>query len=100
VFGPVPVQDLQQWARDCRIGPSHMVSRDKESWQSAPSLPALCMEWDVTLVDGATFGPIPLLAVRHMVDDLLNGPDATVEHSVIDLAFPARALIDPVASGG
>lgn len=66
VYGPSPLSELQEWARNCRLGPADEVSRDRDRWMPAYRLQALGMEWEVSLDGGEYFGPVHLMAVRHL----------------------------------
>jgi chromosome segregation ATPase len=67
-YGPASMSELQEWAAECRIDPSHQISSDGTYWISTPDLTALGMDWVVDLADGTTFGPFHLQATRHLVE--------------------------------
>jgi len=69
VYGPVDLATLQLWATDSRIAPEDQVSTDQKSWQLAPALSELGMEWIVQLRDETPFGPLHLLSVKDLVQD-------------------------------
>ena len=56
-FGPVPLAELCQWAREGRVTPAGAVSRDSKSWQPAETLAELEMVWAIELEPGRWFGP-------------------------------------------
>ena len=57
VYGPADRESLIVWAREGRIEPSGFVSCDRKSWQPAPSMSELGMEWVVETESGKFFGP-------------------------------------------
>ncbi|MCE9616646.1 MAG: hypothetical protein K8T26_20420 [Lentisphaerae bacterium] len=69
VMGPTDQDEIYEWACDCRIGPAHMLSRDRLAWMPAREVVALRMEWMVDLVDGSCFGPLNIFAVQHLLGD-------------------------------
>ena len=99
IFGPVPIEELVSWAADCRIGPDHSVSTDREHWQRAGDVPPLRMDWTVTLVDGTEYGPVHLLAVRHLVADGSVAADSTVHNRRTEAHWPvSQVLTDAVVA--
>ena len=69
VFGPVSLSELRNWAADCRIGPDHRVSSDKQQWLQAKEVPGLRMEWMVKLLNGTAYGPLNIFAAHHLLLD-------------------------------
>lgn len=63
VYGPVDVVTLCSWAADARVIPGCAISRDGKTWKPAVEMPELRLNWLVKLSDGATYGPLNLLAV-------------------------------------
>jgi chromosome segregation ATPase len=97
VYGPVPLADLEVWAADCRIGPDHEVSTDREHWLRAGDVPQLHMDWTVTLVDGSAYGPLHLQAVRHLVADGSVASDSTIRNGRTGEVCPlSQVLTDEV----
>ena len=76
VFGPKPLDDLIDWARQGRIAPGHEVSDDKRAWIRAEQLPALGMTWMVELPDGSFYGPLNGQAVLELANEETVTPDA------------------------
>ena len=96
IFGPVPITDLQDWARQGRVSPGYEVSSDKKSWIPAEDLPELEMVWLVELSGGTThiraFGiPQTEYAIQytesvttpnwHTLVTLQAGPDGLIEYT-------------------
>lgn len=67
-YGPVALGVLCQWAEDGRVTPGDEVSSDGQSWQPAPALHALAMDWIVQLASGDILGPVHILALREPWD--------------------------------
>lgn len=95
VYGPVSVIELREWASQCRLYPGHMLSRDREKWQPAESLPELGMEWQIELEDGSLYGPLNLFAVRDLLDSGAITPSARVSHVKRKLNIEAGRIPPP-----
>ncbi len=80
-YGPVSLEELQQWAADGRVQPDDFVSGPEPGWKSAPSVPALFMEWTVELGAGQSAGPLHPLALLSLVRDGSLPGDVTVQHT-------------------
>ncbi len=80
-FGPVDLDTLCAWAADGRIGPDDRISMDRRTWQAAPRISELEMNWTVNLPDGSTIGPLHLLALRELVLDGSLAPEANISHA-------------------
>ncbi len=99
VYGPVQVEALRQWAVEGRIAPEDFISMDRESWQRAPDLPALQMDWMIELPDGSLYGPLHLLATLDLAKDGTASLEARVTHkdtgeqSTLIEAFQAAATV-------
>lgn len=58
VFGPAPLSQLRTWAAEAKISPMDRVSKDNRiSWQRAPMITELQMDWLVEMPDGFLYGP-------------------------------------------
>lgn len=57
VYGPVNVAKLAAWAREGRLDPTSLISRDRVNWSPAPQKTALGMNWIVETAIGTWFGP-------------------------------------------
>lgn len=80
VYGPVTLDQLMAWAASGRIVPSDEVSRDQQTWQAAPTLPELRMEWLLDLGDGERFGPVHVMALAELARDGTAPPHQAVQH--------------------
>jgi hypothetical protein len=67
VFGPVGLPELRDWAEQGRIVAGNLLSRDRESWMPAESLPELDMMWVAELGGRRRFGPFNLATVPLLV---------------------------------
>lgn len=82
-YGPVELNELQEWAHDGRIEPDDAISADREIWNPAPTLAALGMEWMVELPEaGGMYGPVNLLAARELLLTQAISPQARVVHKI------------------
>lgn len=58
VFGPAPLDQLRNWAAEAKISPVDRVSNDeRRSWQKAPMIAELQMDWLVEMPDNFLYGP-------------------------------------------
>ncbi|MCE9518686.1 MAG: hypothetical protein K8R87_03860 [Verrucomicrobia bacterium] len=58
IFGPAPLSQLRIWAAEAKISPMDRVSSDnRKSWQRAPMVTELQMDWLVEMPDGFLYGP-------------------------------------------
>lgn len=64
VYGPVDLPTLCLWATDARVIPGCQMSGDQETWFPVESIRELRLNWFVRFSDGATYGPLNLLAIR------------------------------------
>ena len=110
VYGPVTLDQLMAWAASGRIVPSDEVSRDQQTWQAAPTLSDLHMEWLLDLGDGERFGPVHVMALAELARDgtaplhqavlhTSNGTVCTVAEAVVPalLAQATPEAVDQVA---
>ncbi len=58
IFGPAPLGQLRIWAAEAKISPMDRVSSDnRKTWQRAPMVTELQMDWLVEMPDGFLYGP-------------------------------------------
>ena len=58
IFGPAPLEQFQHWAAEAKISPMDRVSNDdRRTWQRAPMVTALQMDWLIELTDNFLYGP-------------------------------------------
>jgi hypothetical protein len=58
IFGPAPLGQLRIWAAEAKISPMDRVSSDnRKTWQRAPMVAELQMDWLVEMPDGFLYGP-------------------------------------------
>ncbi len=97
LLGPSEEDVLAEWARLCRIGPTHLLSRDREHWVAAASIPALGMDWMVELMDGNRYGPINLCAVTVLMADGSVRPEASLRNPKTGMVLKAGDAAIPEA---
>lgn len=93
VYGPVALSELNDWTMQCRIGPDHEISTDKQKWIAAKDVPELKMEWMVKLVDGTSYGPLNVFAVHHLISDGIVAPDAELVNHLTGETSSANKLL-------
>jgi hypothetical protein len=64
LFGPIPFEQLYEWASDAQISPQDRVSQDNKSWVKAPMLEALQMDYLIEVSPDQFYGPTTIGAVR------------------------------------
>src|SRR5262249_55049747 len=67
VFGPITLDQLQQWALDAQVSPLDRVSTDQQNWMRAPMLPGLQMDYLVEVSPDQYYGPTTIGAVREFL---------------------------------
>ena len=92
VYGPLDIRVLRGWAAEHRIGPDHEVSSNGKGWKPAHRLAELQMTWNVTLVDGQTYGPLHISAANALVADGCVSADAEVKDSATGRKCKGRDL--------
>lgn len=90
VYGPVPLEMLQTWAREGRVAPDDLLSKDQELWYPAPTLMDLAMNWLVHLSDGTQYGPIHLMALQELVKEGSLSPDELVTDRATEKVYVLR----------
>lgn len=68
VFGPIPFDQLRQWALDAQVSPLDKVSTDEQTWIKAPMVPGLEMDYLVEVSPDQYYGPTTLSAVREFLE--------------------------------
>ena len=64
LFGPIPLEQLQQWATEAQISPQDRISQDNKSWVKAPMLEDLHMDYLIEVSPDQFYGPTTIGAVR------------------------------------
>jgi len=80
IYGPVELEELQQWAEQGRIEPLNEISVDQENWISAAELPELEMNWMAELDDNKTFGPFNFHLTHELVQRGVISKDTTIRN--------------------
>lgn len=58
IFGPASLGQLRTWATEAKISPMDRVSNDaRKTWQRAPMVIELQMDWLIELADNTLYGP-------------------------------------------
>src|SRR5688572_27162353 len=67
VFGPIPFEQLKQWAVDAQVSPLDKVSNDEKNWVKAPMIPELEMDYLIEVSPDQYYGPTTLGAIREFL---------------------------------
>lgn len=67
LFGPLPFQQLQQWAADAQVSPLDRVSNDQNVWVKAPMVPELHMDYLVHVGEDQFYGPTTTGAIAEFL---------------------------------
>jgi DNA repair exonuclease SbcCD ATPase subunit len=98
IFGPVEDEALAQWAREGRIEPQDLISRDQLQWVAPSSVESLGLDWFIPADDGTPYGPVHAMALAELLSDGTLGLDDTIAHKttheirrVCEVLLPAMA---------
>lgn len=89
-FGPVPFEQLRQWAVDAQISPLDKVSHDEQKWQKAPMLPGLEMDYLIEVGTDQFYGPTTVGAVKEFLDNR----EITRNTAIINCTTGERIIIN------
>ncbi len=67
LFGPMPFDQLKQWAFDAQISPLDKISHDGNTWVKAPMVPDLEMDYLVEVSPDQYYGPTTFGAIREFL---------------------------------
>jgi len=66
-FGPVPFEQIREWAMAAQIAPHDRLSTDGQTWVKAPTIPELGMDWLVVTAPDQLYGPTTSGTVREFL---------------------------------
>ncbi len=92
-------EDIILWARSAQVNPLDALSEDGATWRLAQDFPELQMDWSVTLVDGASYGPTNIPTLREFVDAGLLASDSSATHRSTGQASTVLALLGASGEG-
>jgi hypothetical protein len=67
IFGPIPFEQLRQWAVEAQVSPLDKVSTDEQNWVRAPMIPGLEMDYLIEVSPDQFYGPTTIGAVREFL---------------------------------
>ena len=67
VFGPIPFDQLKQWAIEAQVSPLDKVSTDEQNWVRAPMVPGLEMDYLIEVSPDQFYGPTTVGAIREFL---------------------------------
>lgn len=68
VHGPVDQETILGWASEAKISPLDKVSRDgRKSWQRAPMIDELQMDWLIQMRDNYLYGPTNIGTIQEFL---------------------------------
>lgn len=68
VFGPTSLETLHGWASEAKISPLDKISRDgRKSWQRAPMVRELQMDWLIQMPDNYLYGPTNVATIQEFL---------------------------------
>ncbi len=104
-FGPIPFQQLRQWAADAQVSPLDRVSTDERTWLKAPMVPELAMDYLIEVGPDQFYGPTTVGAIQEFLDageitaeSIITNCKDTTQHRVKDILTPVEAESDDVGS--
>lgn len=96
IYGPVDLPTLCAWATHARIMPDDELSPDNQTWQAAPSLADLKMEWFIDLGDDQRYGPLHVLALAELVRDGSAPASQAVVHATDGTTGTIAEILLPI----
>lgn len=97
VYGPVDALTLCAWAADARVTPGCQVSSDGRTWKDATEYAELRLNWQASLPDGTTVGPLNLFALWELIQDGSLPRGLPVRHRLTGEEVPLDERLLPVA---
>ncbi|MCP5559365.1 MAG: hypothetical protein H7A55_16585 [Verrucomicrobiaceae bacterium] len=68
VFGPTNLEAIIGWAAEAKISPLDKISLDgKETWQRAPMIEELQMDWLIEMSDNYLYGPTNVATIQEFL---------------------------------
>ncbi len=68
VFGPTDLPTLKNWAAEAKISPLDKISSDnRQSWNRAPLIPELQMDFLVQMPDNYLYGPTNVATIQEFL---------------------------------
>ena len=92
-YGPVSIDELALWAKQCRIVAGNQASQDQEHWTPVEDIPELEMDWFAQRQDGKRYGPFPLAAVTALVEHHVIPDDALLTNRASGETLPMQAAL-------
>lgn len=77
-FGPIDLEQLQQWAKDAKVSPLDKVSNDRRTWVKAPMVPELGMDYLIEVGPDQYYGPTTLGAAKEFLEAGEIQPDSRI----------------------
>ena len=68
VHGPVPFEKLLEWADSAQINPQDSISNDGKTWNKAPMIEGLNMDWLIEVPGNPLYGPTSPSAVLEFLN--------------------------------
>ena len=100
LFGPIPLDQLVQWAADAQVSPLDRVSTDEKTWLKAPMVPELAMDYLVEVGPDQFYGPTTLGALREFLAAGEITPDATVTNCKDATNYKVQDFLSPIETNG
>lgn len=93
IFGPAPISQLRNWAAEAKISPMDRVSSDnRKTWQRAPMVPELQMDWLVEMPDGFLYGPTSVGTLQEFLATGEIDENTTVINTLEDSRTPINQV--------
>jgi len=94
-FGPIPFEQLRQWAADAQVSPLDRVSTDSKTWLKAPMVPELEMDYLVEVGDDQFYGPTTIGALREFLNAGEITPETVLTNCKDTTSLRVRDLLTP-----
>lgn len=94
-FGPIPFEQLRQWAADAQVSPLDRVSTDGKTWLKAPMVPELEMDYLVEVGEDQFYGPTTIGALREFLSAGEITPETVLTNCKDTTTLRVKDLLSP-----
>ena len=94
-FGPIPFDQLRQWAADAQVSPLDRVSTDGKAWLKAPMVPELEMDYLIEVGEDQYYGPTTVGALREFLTAGEITPETVLTNCKDTTSLRVRDLLSP-----
>jgi hypothetical protein len=93
-FGPVPFSQIKEWADSAQVSPFDKLSNDGVTWNKAPTVPELEMDWLICVSEDHYYGPTTVSAI----EEFLRAGEITMETEIINCVTGKQQQVKDLAT--